>query len=176
MLTLIEIPPDPVHKRAIPEDVVRCMYELMGSNMTKVIQTAPADWRRDDQFEKWRNQVFLGAVQQRTVHLLLSDGVGLRGFLSYTPSADGDGIFINELQIRPSCQGDAVTIRRLLREFAERIALLPHCQLRTYANKVNKRSQQLAARIGFRCTAQTARGYSYEMPKQAMLGWRGVRR
>lgn len=175
-LTFTVIPPDLASKHLVPLDVVRSMYELMGSNMTEVIPGSAPDWREESHFQKWRSEVFLGDGQRDTCHLLLSDGTGLRGFLSYTPSADGDEIYINELQIRPSCQCDAVTIRRLLAELARRVELLPHIRLKTYVNKANQRSQRLVMKIGFRRTGQSARGYSYEMTKQALLGWRGAKK
>lgn len=174
-LALLEIPPDLEFKRAATENLVRCMYELLGSNMTAMIPGSPADWRSENAFQRWRNDVFLGPVQQNTRHLLLSDGLGLRGFLSYTPSPDDDEIFINEVQIRRSCQGDAVTIRRLVQEFARRITFLPHRRLATCANKANGRSQRLATKIGVRCTSETVRGHRYDMPKEALLAWPGVR-
>ncbi|MFA6135234.1 MAG: hypothetical protein WC869_14570 [Phycisphaerae bacterium] len=175
MLTITEIQADPESKRAVTEDMVRRMYELLGTNMTQVVNDFPADWRAEDEFQKWRTEVFLGSVQRHTRHLLLSDSMGLRGFLSYTPLPDGDDIFINEVQIRSSCQGDGVTIRRLMREFAKQVAILPHHRLVAYANKANGRSQRLATKIGFHSNNETARGYSYEMPKQTILRWRGIR-
>jgi hypothetical protein len=165
----MEITADLESKLAVLENVVRSMYQLIGLNMTIIIPGSKPDWQSEDSFQMWRRVVFLGPVQRNTVHLLHSDGVGLRGFLSYTPSAENGEIFINELQIRQSCQCDAVTFRRLLNEFASRAKLLPHLRITTYSNKANKRGQQLVIKMGFRCTGQTERGFRYEMPKKEQL-------
>jgi hypothetical protein len=133
--------------------------------MTSIIPGSPPDWQDENRFQEWRNKVFLGAAQQLTCHLLLSDESGLRGFLSYTPSDDNTDIHVNELQIRPSCRADGATFRRLVAELARRAATLPHSRLVTYANKANVKSQQLAERLGFRRRGETSRGYCYEMPK-----------
>lgn len=145
------------------------MYDLLGENMTRIVEGASGDWRSDEEFGTWRSGVFLADVQADTSHLLVLDEDGLRGFLSYTTSTESGEIYLNEVQIRPSSQGDGLTLRCLIRHFAGRIEQMRHDRLRTYCNRANARAQLLAAKCGFARVGETDRGYRYLMPKSAFL-------
>lgn len=171
MIEMIEIAPDHGEKSALPETMVRQMYELLGGNMTQIMGESDSTWRSDAEFLKWKNNVFLGAVHSNTSHILLIDQNGLRGFLSYTVAPEANEIYLNEIQIRPSCQCDGVTLRSLLRSFADRVRELPQDQVRAYSNKANTRVHGLVAKIGFEKIGETDRGYQYRIPK-SRLDWR----
>jgi len=169
IMTMILIEANPEDKAAVPQTVVRQMYDLLGTNMTKILGETSPDWRSDVEFDEWRDNVFLGDVQFHTSHVLLLDKKELRGLLSYTACPDSGEIYLNEVQISPSCQGDGFTLLKLLRMFAERIDLLPHDSLRTYTNKVNERVQNLALKSGLARVGETQRGYQYLMPKRVFM-------
>ena len=176
MMKTIEIKAKPEEKAAVSQSVVRQMYELLGGNMTEIVECASGDWRSDSEFSNWRRGVFLGAVQAHTSHLLLLDDKGVRGFLSYTAPPDTAEIYLNEVQIRPSCQGDGVTLLCLVRSFADRIEQMPHDTLRTYSNKATTRAHSLVEKSGFERVGKTDRGYQYQMPTRAFLMKFGRRR
>jgi hypothetical protein len=169
MTKIIEINSDIRSKSAIPEGMVRQMYDLLGSNMVPIIGGTGPEWRSDAEFYKWRDGVFLGEVQKDTRHILLLDETGLRGFLSYTAASDGVDIYLNEVQIRESCRADGATLRRLLRTFADRVRELPHEFIGTYSNKANSRVHTLATKCGFEKVDEAERGVRYRMPGTTFL-------
>lgn len=169
MMKTIEIKAEPKEKAAIPESLVRQMYDLLGGNMTEIVGESSRDWQSDAQFSRWKNRVFLGDVQSNTSHLLLVDQKGLRGFLSYTARPDTTEIYLNEVQIRPSCRADGVTLRRLIRRFAHWAEQMPHDTLRTYSNAANTNANALAAKAGFVNDGKTDRGNQYRIPKRVFL-------
>jgi hypothetical protein len=67
----------------------REMYELLGSNMTRIIPDTDPNWRSPAEFERWKNEVLRIGLSQGTQHLLLVDGQGLRGFVSFTVPEGG---------------------------------------------------------------------------------------
>ena len=164
-MTMIEISSDPTAKPAVPVSLVREMYDLLGANMTEIVKGATPDWRSSAEFEKWRKRVFLGEVQAHTSHLLAVDETGIRGFLSYTAAPDAPDVYLNEVQIRPSCRADGATLRCLFRAFAQRLQRLPQDNIRTYSNKANGRAHRLVAKLGFENVGETDRGYRYRMLK-----------
>lgn len=165
MMQMTEIKTSMKNNAAVPDSLVRQMYKLLGENMTRIVGKATPGWKSDAEFSRWKRDVFLGDGHRNKSHLLLLDEEGLRGFLSYTAPDVGAEIYLNELQIRPSCQGDGLTLRCFIRGFAERIEQMPHERLRTYSNRANTRVHRLAAKCGFARVGETDRGYQYLMPK-----------
>jgi hypothetical protein len=150
----------------------REMYYLMGENMTHILGEEGPDWRTEVEFRKWKNDVLLVGLAKDTIHILLLDSRGLRGFLSYsTPSGSSD-IYVNEIQIRTSARKDGVTLRRLLERFYNKIENLPQKTIRTYANQRNHESQQLLLKAGFKIESSTDRGNRFTASKFSLPGTR----
>ena len=147
----------------------REMYYLLGANMTSILGQDGPDWRTEDEFRKWSNGVLLAGLLKDTFHLLLVDGQGLRGFLSFSAPSGSAEIYLNEIQIRPSARRDGVTLRRLMERFVIRVANLPHETIRTYANRLNDESQQLILKAGFRIESQTERDARFIGSKSSVL-------
>lgn len=147
----------------------RAMYDLLGSNMTSILGHDGPDWRTDDEFRKWKEGVLLDGLGKGTFHLLLVDGQGLRGFLSFSVPLAGTEIYVNEIQIRPSARNDGVTFRRLTERFAARIADLPQASIRTYANRRNENSQKLMRKAGFELHSEAERGTRFVASKTTVL-------
>ena len=165
----IEIKSEPKEKTVVSGSLVRQMYDLLGANMTQIIGGTSLDWQSDTEFGKWKNGVFLGEVQKHTSHLLVIDEKGLRGFLSYTIAPDTAEVYLNEVQIRPSCRADGATLRCLIRLLASRIRQIPQDQILTYSNKANTCAHDLAEKMGFEKIGETGRGYRYRMCKSQFL-------
>ena len=151
--------------------MVRQMYDLLGSNMTSMFGQTDPGWRSDEEFQKWKTDVFTVGLEKGTRHILLSDEQGLRGFISFTAPEGELEVFINEVQIRPSSQSDGATLRRLLELFSARIAELPHATVRTYANRRNERSRRLIQKAGFRIHGETDRGIRFVASKTIIGKW-----
>lgn len=168
-MRMIEI--DAQSQERDPEFAVwaRAMYDLLGSNMTSILGHDGPDWRTDDEFQKWRKEILLDGLGKRTFHVLLVDGQGLRGFLSFSAPPTGSEIYVNEIEIRPSARKDGVTFRRLTERFAARIAELPQTTVRTYANHRNQDSQKLILKAGFGLHSQAERGARFVASKDALL-------
>lgn len=147
----------------------RAMYDLLGSNMTSILGHNGPDWQTDDEFKKWEKGVLLDGLGKGTFHLLLVDGQGLRGFLSFSAPSTATDICVNEIQIRLSARKDGVTFRRLTERFAVRITGLPQANVRTYANRRNKDSQKLIQKAGFDLHSETARGVRFIINKDMIL-------
>jgi hypothetical protein len=148
---------------------IRQMYNLLGSNMTSILGHDGTDWRGEAEFKKWRDEVLLIGLAKDTSHILLVDGDALRGFLSFAAPSDGTEIYLKEVQIRPSSRKDAVTFRRLIEHLVARIEMLPHMNIRTYANRRNEESQRLLLHAGFRIDLQTERGTRFITVKDALV-------
>ena len=157
-------------------DMVRQMYDLLGSNMTAMLGHSGPDWRSTDEFHKWKTNVFIAGLEKGTRHVFLSDELGLRGSVSFTAPAGGTEVYFNEVQIRPSSQGDGVTLRRLLELISARIARLPHTTLRTYSNRRNERSRRLIQKAGFRMDGETDRGIRFVASKAVLQKWIRIQR
>ena len=54
MLFTVEISSEREAKMAAPEQLVRQMYDLLGANMTQIIDDANRDWQADAEFRKWK--------------------------------------------------------------------------------------------------------------------------
>ena len=147
----------------------REMYDLLGSNMTSILGHDGPDWRTDDEFRKWEKGVLLDGLGKGTIYLLLLDGQGLRGFLSFSAPPTVTEIYMNEIQIRVSSRKDGVTFRRLTEGFAARIADLPQTSVQTYANRRNEDSHKLIRKAGFSLHSQTERGARFIASKAMVL-------
>jgi len=168
-MRILQINSDIAEKRRIPDEVVRQMSDLLGSNMTRLTGCTHIDWQSDANFQKWKHKVFLGDVQKHTRHILLVDDDGLKGFISYTVPPEASAIYLNEIQIRASAQGDGVTLRVLILRFLDEARRLPHKSVRTYTSKLNDRAQHLIEKAGFRLEEQTERGFRYTASKGNLL-------
>ena len=169
MIEVMCIGPDMGAKRSTPDVLIRRMSDLLGSNMTRVIGETGVDWQSDAGYEKWKRDVFLGDVQKDTTHLLALDSEGLRGFVSYTVPPEGEGVYVNEVQIRPSAQADGLTLKRLLAVFLRDLERLPHTSVQAYTNNLNPRAKKLLKKAGFQTVRQTERGFQYTAQKKALL-------
>ena len=147
----------------------REMYYLLGDNMTSILGHDGPDWRTEDELRKWRDRVLLTGLVKDAFHLLLVDGQGLRGFLSFSAPSGSAEIYLKEIQIRPSARKDGVTLRRLMERFVSRVANLPHETIRTYVNRRNDESQQLILKAGFRIESQAERGTRFTASKATVL-------
>jgi len=169
MVKVLQIGPDIAEKRCVPDEVIRQMSDLLGSNMTRLTGCTDIDWQSDANFEKWKHKVFLGEVQKDTGHILVLDDRGLKGFISYTVPAESSEIYLNEIQIHASAQGDGVTLRALILRFLDDAERLPHDSVRTYTNRLNDRAHRLIEKAGFRKDGQTERGFRYMASKNDLL-------
>ncbi len=152
------------------ERTIRDMFELTRSNMAVII---PSDSDRQADYAAWR-EAFDRNTALGIRHILERRAEGLVGFLSYTAAAEDD-VYINELQIRPDCVRNGVTLRRLLGSFARDIADAPARRVRTYTNRRNTAAQKLLPRLGFALESETANGLRYVVDRQILLnrleGW-----
>lgn len=169
MIDTITINAGSAEKSAIPEELVRQMYELLGSNMIQIVGGEWPNWRSNAEFSRWKNEVFLGEVHDYTSHFLVIDAIGLRGFLSYTAPPHAEEVYLNEIQIRPSCRADGATLRRLVRLLLNRMRQAPQVRIRMHCNKVNSDANTLARKMGFEMIGQTDRGFRYEMKIKNLL-------
>ncbi len=152
------------------EKTIRDMCELTRSNMAVIIPS-DSDPQADD--VAWR-EAFDRNTALGMRHVIERRAGKLVGFLSWTTSPAGD-IYINELQIRPDCMRNGVTLRRMLGRFVGDIADVPaHC-VRTYTNRRNGTAQKLLPRLGFVLESETKNGFRYTVDKQSLLdrleGW-----
>ena len=167
-LRIVEIDADNVKRRPVAETTIRKMYDLLGSNMARIIPTSGPDWETPEEFEKWKRDVFLDKLRKRTRHILLLDNDNLKGFVSYTVPVEGTEIYLNEVQIKPHAQGDGVTSKRLLSYFLEQIDGLAYGSVRTYTNNLNERAQRLIEKVGFKRESETDRGIRYTITKRVL--------
>lgn len=153
-------------KLATTDIIIRQMYNLLGSNMTQIINDSKLNWQSAEEFNKWKQNVFLS--DNDTQHILVFDSRGLRGFISYTAKNESSEIYLNEVQIRYSKQGDGVTIRYLFEEFMDCVKDLPITSIRTYCNRRNARAQCIIEKAGFRKESKTDRGYRYTIDRKTL--------
>jgi len=147
------------------EKLIDQLHDLTYRNMTSII---PSSISKQEDYLLWRKS-FDNNATIGTQHIIdLKDDV-LRGYLSFTVRDSSKDIFINEVQIDPKYQGNGVTIGRLLLNFLREIQDCKFSIIRTYANNLNKRSQQLLQKIGFEVEGTTEKGIRFKISKEKLL-------
>jgi len=156
--------------RGIPvvPGVIRNLYDLLGSNMAPVTGMPESDWNTDEEFERWRRDVFCENAKKGVRHILLFEDQDLRGFLSYTVPSEAGEVYLNEFQIHPRFRGDGVTFRILLARFMRQVEQLPYSSIRTYTNSRNIAAQNLIEKMGFAREGRTGRGIRYVIARRGM--------
>ena len=166
MSEIVEIDACEADQRGVEDAVIRSMYDLLGSNMTRAVGGSGSDWQSPDEYRRWKETVFLSGLQGGTRHILMRDERGLRGFISYAVPGDSAEIYLNEFQIRDDARRDGVTFRRLFERFMDRIDSLSHTTIRTYSNNSNPNAQSLITRLGFTSDGVTNKGARYIIAKR----------
>lgn len=162
-LSVVELGLSATEERAVERGTIRKMYRLLGSNTAPLTGMATLEWDTEDQFVRWKDDVFCEGLKGGTRHVLMFEYQELRGFLSYTIPPGRREVYLNEFQIHPRFQGDGVTFRILLAQFLRQIGQIAYTSIRTYANGRNKRAQNLIERMGFTREGRTERGIRYRI-------------
>jgi RimJ/RimL family protein N-acetyltransferase len=148
------------------EAVAEAMCELAGANMSAII---PSTRTKAEDRALWFES-FERGLRGGTRHILHWDGDGvLCGFLSFTVRPESDDVYLNEVQIKSGAQGHGVVLARLLGQLVTALREVTVSAVRTYANRLNGRSQKLCEKMGFSVEECTERGIRYHIARRDLM-------
>lgn len=99
-------------------------------------------------------------LDDKVNYIIADDLNGIRGYLVW--KQHGDEIHFYDLIISPDYQGDIITLRKILREFAYDIYDLDAHSLCAYTNTKNQRMNLMLLKHGFTVDETKARGTVYK--------------
>jgi hypothetical protein len=99
-------------------------------------------------------------LDEKVNYIIADDLNGIRGYLVWKQK--GKEIHFYDLIISPDYQGDIITLRKLLREFAYDIYDLDAHTLCAYTNIKNERMNSILMKRGFTVDETKARGTVYK--------------
>lgn len=143
------------------EATIRQMYDLLHMNMAKIV---PSTMTKEEGYACWR-KAFDENLRNGTRHILYQRRNILHGYISYTVWESSNEIYWNEVQIHPRVKLRGACLRELLSRFLSEIADCRADTVRTYANNLNRVSQALLEKIGFKRKSASERGVRYTISK-----------
>ena len=146
------------------EGIIVRMFELLYLNMTPLV---PLNGTRAEIYAEWRT-AFDKNLEEGTRHIVDAADGFVRGYASYTIRDIEKDVYLNEVQIHPQFQGRGIILKNLARAFLREIEDSPARTVRTYANRLNARSQELLERAGFVIEERVERGIRYQTDRQEL--------
>ncbi len=147
-------------KNELTDDDMMEMFEITHDSMDRVM---PSKRSNDEGYREWMKWFRIN-LAKGIKHILIYRNGELSGYLSFFPDEKGV-IYIQNLILSHSCQGDSITLPKLFAYFCREIAECKSGFIRTYVNRKNKRSVLLTEKLGFSVYRQNDRGNSYQIEK-----------